>query len=40
MRRSSSTTDVLTRDGKTVQLVCLSLILAVAVLVARIASVL
>ena len=37
---SSSTTGVLTRDGKTVQLVCLSLLLAVAVLALRIASVL
>jgi hypothetical protein len=40
MRRSSSTTGVLTRDGKTVQLVCLSLVLAVAVLALRIASML
>ena len=40
MRRSSSTAGVLTRDGKTVQLVCLSLVLALAILALRIASML
>jgi len=47
MRRSSAqisssklSANVITRDGKALQLVCLSLILAVAVLTLRIASVL